>query len=229
MREPQTALVVAAHPDDDILGCGGVMARHVEQGDSVYVVFMADGVGSRGTTELHTPELKERQRAAEQAANIVGAEKPLFLGLPDNCLDTVPLLQVIKPLESLIEELHPNIIYTHHGGDLNIDHRITHQAVLTACRPQPGCMVKQIYSFEVLSSTEWASTHGGDFFIPQYYVDISNYLSIKIKALQAYDMEMRDYPHSRSISGVEALATYRGVSVGCKAAEAFSVERIITK
>jgi len=164
--------------------------------------------------------------AAEQARQVLGIYKNYYLGLPDNRLDSLPLLDVIQPLERVISEVKPEIIYTHHYGDLNVDHQITHQAVMTACRPMPGSYLKEIYTFEVMSSTEWAASNESPFF-PNYYVDIGNYLDVKLKALNMYIMEMREEPHSRSIKHIEYLARHRGSTVGVIAAEAFMAIRIL--
>jgi LmbE family N-acetylglucosaminyl deacetylase len=217
-------LVVAAHTDDEALGCGGTIARHVEEGDTVYAVFMADGVTSRkGAVE---EDFRVRGSAAEKAKEILGIKETFFLGLPDNRLDTIPLIDIVQNLELIIDRLKPNIVYTHHHGDLNIDHRITHQAVMTASRPTPSKTVKAIYAFEVVSSTEWA-TPVGDPFIANHYIDVSNHFLIKINALKAYQSEMRESPHSRSIEHVAYLAYHRGRSVGVNAAEAFMTIRVI--
>jgi LmbE family N-acetylglucosaminyl deacetylase len=220
----KTILIVAAHTDDEALGCGGTIARHVAEGDVVYAVFIADGVSSRA--KVNKDDLANRNFAAERAREILGIRKNFYLGLQDNRLDSYPLIDVIKPLESIIHQLNPNIIYTHHYGDLNIDHRITHQAVLTASRPIPGNSVTEIYAFEVMSSTEW-STPSDRPFIPNYYVDIEKYLDTKINALNEYIDEMRDEPHARSIKSLNCLGSYRGYSVGLVAAEAFAVIRMI--
>ncbi len=220
----KTILVVAAHTDDEALGCGGTIARHVAEGDVVYAVFIADGVSSRA--QVDKDDLANRNFAAERARETLGIRENFYLGLRDNRLDSYPLIEVIKPLESIIHQLNPNIIYTHHYGDLNIDHRITHQAVLTASRPIPGHCVTEIYSFEVMSSTEW-STPNHRPFIPNYFVDVEKYLDTKINALNDYRDEMRDEPHARSIKSLICLASYRGNSVGLVAAEAFAVIRMI--
>ncbi len=215
-------LILSAHPDDEVLGCGGTIARHAKRGDSVDIVFMADGVASRpGHSE---EELRTRNQAAEKARTILGASKIHFLKLPDNKMDSLPLLDIVQPLEALIKTVKPEIIYTHHLGDLNVDHRLTHQAVMTACRPQPAFCVKEIYSFEVMSSTEW-QTPGYMPFTPNVFVDISDFLSVKEEALKAYETEMRNAPHSRSIENLVNLAKYRGASVGVTAAEAFVLIR----
>lgn len=220
----KTVLVVAAHTDDEVLGCGGTIARHVAEGDTVYAVFMADGVSSR--TQTDQSDLVNRNIAAENARKILGIRENFYLGLPDNRLDSLPLIEVIQHLEPIIRKLQPNIIYTHHHGDLNIDHRITHQAVLTACRPIPGSSVQGIYAFEVMSSTEW-STPIAEPFVPNHYVDISRQLDMKLDALRAYQLEMRDTPHSRSIEHLAHLARHRGYTIGMEAAEAFVTVRTV--
>jgi LmbE family N-acetylglucosaminyl deacetylase len=220
----KTVLIVAAHTDDEALGCGGTIARHVAEGDIVYAVFMADGVSSRAQADQE--DLANRNAAAEHAREILGIRENVYLGLPDNRLDSLPLIEVIQRLEPIISKLQPNIIYTHHHGDLNVDHRITHQAVLTACRPMPGTHVQAIYAFEVMSSTEWA-TPIAEPFVPNHYVDISDQLNTKIAALQAYQLEMREAPHSRSLEHVTHLAHHRGHTVGVAAAEAFLTVRTV--
>lgn len=217
-----SVLVVAAHADDEALGCGGTIARHVEAGDHVEVVFVADGVSSRpGAVER---DLAGRLQATERAKQILGITNIRFLGLPDNRLDSVPLLDIVQSLEVIIAELKPAVVYTHHNGDLNVDHRVTHRAVMTACRPLPHATVREILAFEVLSSTEWGDA-GASPFIPNYFVDISTTLEIKLRALNAYSMEMREPPHSRSLVHVANLAQHRGHCVGVDAAEAFMLVR----
>lgn len=219
-------LVVAAHTDDEALGCGGTIARHVSEGDAVYAVFMADGVTSRqGAVQEH---LIDRNKAAENARKILGIKENIYLGLPDNRMDSIPLIDVVQTLKPVIQKLQPNIVYTHHHGDLNVDHRITHQAVMTACRPQPGSSVRAIYAFEVMSSTEWATTNAEPF-LPNYFVDISAHLTTKNAALDAYRVEMRETPHSRSMQHLSSLANHRGQTVGVLAAEAFVAIRVVNK
>ena len=217
-------LVVAAHPDDEALGCGGTIARHAIEGDLVHLVLMADGVYSR--SNITSEDFERRMAALKSAQSILGISSVDYLGLPDNRMDSIQLLDIVQKLEPIIENKQPTIVYTHHHGDLNIDHRITHEAVMTACRPMPNFSVKEIYGFEVMSSTEWASPIHSTF-IPSFFVDISKQLPIKIKALEAYAEEMRSVPHSRSIKHIEVLARHRGYSIGVEAAEAFEVYRVI--
>jgi LmbE family N-acetylglucosaminyl deacetylase len=223
-------LIVAAHPDDEILGCGGTIARHVSIGDTVNILIVAEGVTSRDgrrSADGRSEELAALRHAAELAAKAIGAQPPRMLGLPDNMLDTLPLLDVIKPIEAIINEIKPQIVYTHHAGDLNVDHRVVHQAVVTSCRPLPESTVAAIYSFETLSSTEWQSM--GAVFQPQRWVDIENTLDRKLAALSAYESEMRPFPHARSMQAVECLARLRGATAGLRAAECFMVLREIVK
>ena len=215
-------LVVAAHPDDEVLGCGGTIARHAAEGDVVHVIFMADGVSSRKTS--NKDDLLKRNESAENSGKVLGIYKNYYLGWQDNRMDTVPFLEIVKKLEDLVIEISPEIIYTHHHGDLNIDHKITSQAVVTACRPIPSTSVKEIYTFEVLSSTEWAR-HNLEYFQPQYFVDITPYMELKLAAIENYSHEMREPPHSRSKANIEALAIYRGHSIGVQRAEAFVLVR----
>jgi len=185
---------------------------------------MTDGVSSRtGASEV---DVELRRSAAARAQKIIGITEVHHLDFPDNRMDSIPLLDIVQALELLIERIVPSVIYTHHHSDLNIDHRRTQEAVMTACRPQPGCAVKEIYGFEVLSSTEWA-TPQTEPFTPALYVDISSQLPAKLSALKAYAEEMRSTPHSRSSKHAEVLAWHRGYSIGVHQAEAFVVYRII--
>lgn len=221
-------LVVAAHPDDEALGCGGTMARHAAAGDAVHVIFLTDGVSARSDDTASLAGRAERKNAARQAAKLLGASEPIFFDFPDNQLDTVPLLHLAQSIESVAEGIKPRFVYTHHVDDLNIDHGLCHRAVLTAFRPAPGQSVRAIYAFEVASSTEWRFGEAGTAFTPQRFVDIADHLETKRAALAAYATEMREWPHSRSDRALRALAEWRGASAGLEAAEAFMVIREIT-
>lgn len=219
-----TVLIICAHTDDEVLGCGGTIARHVAEGDAVFAVFMADGVSSRPQSDDN--DSAQRHASAESAREILGVRENFYLDLPDNRLDSLPLIEVIQSLEPIIAKIKPTLIYTHHHGDLNVDHRITNQAVLTICRPLPASSVKAIYAFEVMSSTEWAQPTAAPF-LPNHYVNISQQLQTKMDALCAYRPEMRESPHSRSLEHMSHLAQHRGHCVGVKAAEAFVIIRSI--
>ena len=221
-------LVVAAHPDDEVLGCGGAIARHVDSGDQVQVLIVAEGSTSRQQQRDRAQvvdELSALAKAAQVAGSILGAAGVELLDLPDNRLDSLDRLDLIKCIEQRINRHKPQVVYLHHAGDVNIDHRRLHEAVVTACRPTPGHVVKRLLSFEVASSTEWQPPGSAPAFHPNWFVDISDQWERKRDALMAYSMEMHDWPHARSIESLEHLARWRGAQVGVEAAEAFCLLR----
>jgi LmbE family N-acetylglucosaminyl deacetylase len=221
-------LVVAAHPDDEVLGCGGTIARHANSGDQVQVLVVAEGSTSRQQERDRTQvrdELSALAKAAQTAGTILGAAGVELLDLPDNRLDSFDRLDLIKLIEERVERHQPECVYVHHAGDVNVDHRRLHEAVVTACRPTPGHVVKRLLSFEVASSTEWQPPGSALAFQPNWFVDISDQWERKRAALLAYSCEMRHWPHARSLEAVEHLARWRGAQVGVEAAEAFCLLR----
>jgi len=221
-------LVVAAHPDDEVLGCGGTIARHSNSGDHVQVLIVAEGSTSRQQTRNRAQivdELSALAEAAQLAGSILGAAGVELLDLPDNRLDSLDRLDLIKRIEECVERHQPEYVYVHHAGDVNVDHRRLHEAVVTACRPTPHHVVKRLLSFEVASSTEWQPPGSAPAFHPNWFVDISNEWERKREALAAYSNEMREWPHARSLEAVEHLARWRGAQVGVEAAEAFCLLR----
>ena len=225
MRE--RIVVIAAHPDDEVLGCGGTLARLSTEGHQVHILLMADGESSRGDGEqpVDSELLSARNAAAETACRILGCTSVETLNLPDNRLDGLERLDVIKRIEHFIECCQPSIVFTHHAGDVNIDHCVVHDAVIAACRPQPEHPVKELLFFEVPSSTEWRPPGSAITFAPNLFYDISTTLTLKLKALQVYESELRTFPHTRSLKAVESLAQWRGATVGVEAAEAFVLGR----
>ena len=214
-------LVVAAHPDDEAIGCGGVLINHRDKGDEIHLVFLADGESSR---PLEYQARAIRDSAAEKAATFINATSMTRLKYPDNQLDSLPLLTIIQDIEKIKEMTRPNIVYTHHLGDLNLDHKITAKATLTACRPLPESSVNEIYGFEVASSTEWAVEVDEQFF-PDTFICIEKSIKEKENLLNIYEAEMRDEPHSRSVKNIIRNAKLRGSSVGYPSAEAFRTYR----
>ncbi|KAI9135237.1 PIG-L deacetylase family protein [Acaryochloris sp. CCMEE 5410] len=224
----KSILVIAAHPDDEILGCAGTIAKHIKAGDQVNTLILSEGVTSRAVIrdrEKAQDELSVLAHAAHKAGEILGVTSTKLEGFPDNRMDSCDLLDVVKSIETSIHTFLPEIIYTHHGGDLNIDHRVIHEAVMTACRPLPGQSVKSILFFEIPSSTEWQLPFSAPTFTPNWYVNISDTLHLKLEALMAYESEMREWPHPRSLKAVEYLSRWRGTNVGVEAAEAFILGR----
>lgn len=221
-------LVIAAHPDDEVLGCGGTIAKHTQQGDRVHVLILAEGATSRTPQRDRQKlqnELSALAEAAHQASKILGVTSLTLHDFPDNRMDSCDLLDIIKVIEQEIIKYQPDTIYTHHNGDVNIDHRRIHEAVISATRPIPRSTVKTLLFFEVASSTEWQTPGSAPSFTPNWFVDISETLSLKMKALAVYESEMRPWPHARSITAIEHLARWRGASVGVEAAEAFILGR----
>ena len=214
-------LVVAAHPDDEVIGCGGALLRYIQQGDEIQIVYMTDGESSR-RNQQHQQQL--RNQAAINTNRYLNARPPICFDFPDNKMDVVPLLTIVQALEQAVKDFQPDIIYTHHFGDLNLDHRITHQAVLTCFRPQNKIQPKLICGFEINSSTEW-SFNRQQAFVPNYFVDISAQLEEKQKLLDFYRQEMRSSPHTRSIEAITNQARLRGNHIGLAAAEAFEIIR----
>jgi len=223
-----SVLVVAAHPDDEVLGCGGTIARHADAGDQVQVLIVAEGATSRQKQRDRnqaTSELSTLAQAAQQAGAILGAQGVELLDLPDNRLDSLDRLDLIKQIDERIGRHQPQVVYVHHAGDVNVDHRRLHEAVVTACRPTPGQPVRRLLSFEVASSTEWQPPGSAPTFQPNWFVDISAQWPRKREALAAYASEMRPWPHARSLEALEHLACWRGAQVGVEAAEAFCLLR----
>ncbi len=218
-------LIVAAHPDDEVLGCGGTVARLVREGWEAFTLILGEGITSRDTVrrrEEREEEIAELKVCVRQANEILGVKEVFTFDFPDNRFDSPDLLDLVKTVERVKREVNPSVIFTHSGADLNVDHTLTHRAVLTATRPQPGESVREIYSFEVLSSTEWSFPHS---FRPDTYFDISTTLELKKEALRQYLSELREFPHPRSLEGVEVKARQRGMEVGLEYAEAFELVR----
>jgi len=221
-------VVFAAHPDDEVLGCGGTIARHSACGDDVFVVIAAEGMMARakGNVGDHFEGQKRTLwESARRAATVLGVKEVVHFGFPDNRMDGVELLEIIRKVEESLAAYNPDIVYTHYHGDLNIDHSILSKAVVTATRPLPHKLITEIYAFEVPSSTEWAFglDHAG--FRPNHFVGIESSLQRKIDAMAFYSTEIRPFPHPRSPEAIRALAMRRGGQAGLKAAEAFMLLR----
>lgn len=222
----KNVLVFAAHPDDELLGVGGTVRRLVNEGVQARAVILAEGMTSRSDHREDTEqsELIRLQEDARKAAEEVGYASIEFCGLPDNRMDSVELLDIVKLISGYVEKYHPDTVFTHHHGDLNIDHRITCEAVLTACRPVGKYCVRRIYAFETPSSTEWNYIYQEPF-TPNVYVDVTDTLEAKIRGMACYRTESTVYPHPRSPEALRALGQYRGSHAGLRMAEGFILLR----
>lgn len=218
-------LAVAAHPGDEVLGAGGTLARHAREGHAVDVVLCAPGTISRDRTADEIAQLLKLKDQAREAARRLGARPPVFLDFPAHAMDSVPLLDVVRRVEAAIADLRPEVVYTQHPGDLDVDHQVTARAVLTACRPLPGSTVRAIHAWETLASTEWAPLPLAGPFVPHHFVDVESTLGAKLNALSSYEGELRAFPHPRSAEAARHLAGLRGATAGVQAAEAFETLR----
>lgn len=218
-------LSIVAHPDDEILGVGGTLARHVADGDDVHICILSDGVSSRHAEidEAARREIERRQDRAEEACRHLGVNSVSFHSFPDNEFDSVPLLEIIKTVEEEIRENNPSLVYTHHYGDLNIDHELTCRAVTTATRPLKDSDIERVLAFETLSATEWAVPSPENVFQPQSFVNIENQLEKKIDALRVYKDELRELPHPRNVKTVRQNAEIWGAKAGVPVAEPFEL------
>jgi len=221
-------LVIAAHPDDEILGCGGTAAKLANIDNQVYTLILGEGITARyentNCREV-AQKIEELRKQMHKANQIVGIKKVFTYGFPDNKFDTVAMLDIVKTIEKVRNDIKPDIIFTHYEKDLNVDHQITYKAVITATRPLPNETVREIYTFEVPSSTEWAYPLS---FSPNTFFDITNTIELKIKALECYKSEVESFPHPRSAESVHSNAKCWGTKVGLEYAEAFKcIRRII--
>jgi len=225
-------LIVCAHPDDEVLGCGATSAKLSKEGYEIFTLILGEGKTSRDNQRdisKHQNDIDRLNSEIENANNILNIKKVFTTDFADNRFDSIDLLDIVKKIEQVIQEVQPSTIFTHHIGDMNIDHQITHKAVLTATRPMQGECVKEIYTFEVASSTEWNSYSKESIFIPNTFVDVSSTIDTKVRAMQAYISELREYPHPRSLQFIKEMAKYNGVRVGLDFSENFMLIRSVDK
>lgn len=226
-------MIIVAHPDDELLGLGATMNRLITEYNVItHVVILGEGVTSRADkrdTEKWKKELINHKNNILEAQRIIGYHSVNTYDLPDNRFDTVALLDIIKIVEKEKSDFQPDVIFTHHGGDVNIDHQRTFEAVITSCRPMKHEIVKTIVTFETMSGTEWRASTDPKHFVPNFFISFSKKnLDIKLEAMNAYLYEKREYPHPRSAEALEIVAKRWGVSVGKNYAEAFCLVRNIS-
>jgi LmbE family N-acetylglucosaminyl deacetylase len=216
-----TILVIGAHPDDEVLGLGGTLARHVKNGDVVFPLICADGSQVRYTEdEREKLKLSCRKSCAE-----LGLQAPEFLEFPDQKLDTLPQIELVHALEARVKKYKPEVVYTHFFGDINRDHQVLNEVTLVATRPKPGNRVLRVLSYMVPSSTDWAPFTFGRAFLPNWFVDISETLDDKLRAISHYSSEIPPYPHPRSLEAIRNQAKFWGSSIGFEYAEPFVLLR----
>ena len=221
-QEKNKVLVIASHPDDEVLGTGGSILKMIDEGAEVYVCIATEAVKSLNFSE---EEGKKRRKEAVDASNAPGINKTFFLNMPSVHLDTLPIFEIINKLKEIINEIKPSIVFTHYDNDPNQDHQIISKATIVAANPQicNGC-IKEVYFYEIPSST--TNALGDSFFKPNVFLNIDDYIEKKLKILGIYKSEVKKYPHPRSIEGAEIYAKFRGLMCNKKFAEAFMIYRM---
>lgn len=219
-------LIVAPHCDDEILGCGGIMAKYIANGDKVYVAIVTNG--HLGAPELFSKEGTEKVRSEALASHkLLGVTQTFFLDFPAVRLDAIPSYQLSNEISKVIKETKTEVLYIPHRGDIHKDHRITFEASLVAARPIYNSTVKKILAYETLSETEWAAPFGDDAFIPTVFENIEGFIEKKLEAFACFATQIKEFPHSRSFKAIEVLSNMRGATVGKSNAEAFMLVREI--
>jgi N-acetylglucosamine malate deacetylase 1 len=224
-RNMTKLLVIAPHPDDEVLGCGGTIIKHSSNGDEVYLCIV---------TRPYTPDWPEdeinlRRDEVVRVNKILGIKKTFRLDLPTVKLDTLPQKELNRAISQVLDMVQPEVVYIPHRGDVNKDHQLVFDAAMVATRPRPGSTINKVICYETLSETEWGAPSRENTFIPNVFVDISKTLATKLKALSEYKTELKRFPHPRSLEAVTALSKTRGSSIGAKAAEAFMLIREIER
>lgn len=218
-------LVIAPHPDDEVLGCGGTIAKHVACGNQVYVAIV-----TRGTVPMFSEQAIETGRAECRIADaFLNVKETVFLDFPAARLEEIPRHELNDAFVNLIQDIKPDIVYLPHRGDMQLDHKMTVDAAMVALRPKYDHVVEKVYAYETVSETGWNVPNVVNEFIPNVYNDITGFLDKKIEALSVFKSQVSEFPNTRSLKAVEALAMYRGSTVGVEAAEAFSLIREIQK
>ncbi|MDD2798962.1 MAG: PIG-L family deacetylase [Bacteroidales bacterium] len=216
-------LIIAPHPDDEVLGCGGVMDKYAKEGKSVYALIM-----TRGDAKLYSDERIAKGRAqAKESHAVLGVKETFFFDYPAPNLDITSRAEMSVAISGLIKKLSIDTLFIPHRGDIHHDHYAVFNAAIVAGRPVGDYTVKRIYAYETLSETEWAAPFGDDAFIPTHFINIEDNLSAKLKAMECYSGQLRVFPNPRSLETLEALAKFRGATVGFQRAEAFMVIRTI--
>jgi len=219
-------VVIAPHPDDEVLGCGATIARHSALGNEVIVIIATNA--ARGAPELYNEaDVSKVRIETMEAHKILGVHETIFMDFPAPALNAFPLYRISLAFSEVFNRFKPTFLYLPHPGDLHLDHKGVYYAALVSARPQGEDRISNIYCYETLSETEWAPKQGNNSFVPDHFVDVTDYFDKKIHAMRSFQSQLREFPHSRSLEALIALASFRGVTVGVKRAEAFEVERQI--
>ncbi|CAA0219673.1 Carbohydrate esterase, family CE14. Probable N-acetylsugar deacetylase [Tenacibaculum maritimum] len=219
----KNVLIVAPHADDEVLGCGGIMKRKSQEGDNVIVLIV-----TRGTPKMYSDDKVANVRnEAKQSHKILGVKKTFFLDFHAPELDITSSAEIARGISKIVKENSIDEMYIPHRGDIHSDHRVVANSCYVAARPVNGCSVKSIYAYETLSETEWAAPFGDDAFIPNHFVDITEFIDFKLKAMECFKSQLREFPNSRSLECMESLAKFRGATIGVNRAEAFMIIRTI--
>lgn len=220
------ALIIVAHPDDEVLGMGGTIAKLNAKGIETHLLIVTDGSSSQYRNAENLGSIIEKKKAETKAAcDLLGVRSVLYGNLPDMKLDAVPHIDINAVIEGAIRSLCPDTVFTHFYGDVNLDHQAVFKSVMVACRPLSGQCVRRLYCFENPSSTEWNAISSATVFVPNYFVNIGDYLKTKLDALSCYQTELRDYPHPRSIGHIERINVAEGIKLGLPAVERFLLIR----
>lgn len=220
MNMKKKVLVIAAHPDDEILGCGGTLIKHIENGDEVWAIILCEGESMRNQSS------SQKDNSAKKASMIIGMNEPIMIGLPDQHLDTLPIVDIISPINKIVDEVKPNIVYCHCGSDLNRDHQLVFEATQVALRPKVK-HIEEVYSYYIVGSTEWNYPMS---FVPDTWIGFDEQvMKRKIKAFSAYETEVCEYPNPRSLEAIENLAKYVGNQCCMEYAESFQTIRRVMR
>jgi LmbE family N-acetylglucosaminyl deacetylase len=225
MVSTNNILFVAPHPDDEVLGCGGLIKKLTLKGISVYVLVMTRGKKAKYSDE----KIARVRNEALRAHKILGVTETRFLDFPAPDLDMVSLAEISETISGIIRELKIETLYLPHKGDIHHDHKVVFNAGMVAARPSGDNPVRCVFSYETLSETEWSAPFGDEFFVPTTFVDITDVFSYKLEAMKCFTSQLREFPNPRSLKAIEALSNFRGCTVGCSHAEAFETIRIIEK
>ena len=219
----KNVLILAPHPDDEVLGCGATIKKLSDEGNQLFVLVL-----TRGSSKFYSDEkILNVRNEALQAHKLLGVKQTFFLDFPAPELDTVPLADISREISKVLSDNKINVLYLPHRGDIHNDHRVVFNAGLVAARPVDAFTVTEIYAYETLSETEWAAPFCDDAFIPTYFVNVENTLITKMEAIKCFKSQLKSFPNPRSVETIEALAKFRGATVGFKASEVFMVIRQI--